>query len=126
MQFQISLPLRFRLLGENIWHDAWADSMSATEIVFRGGEVMEIGKTIHIRLVLPLPGIGRHGGTIVSKATVMQSWPLSTHPVQAIIAAALKRPRLFRSGSDNRSDQGAVRAGNNRKRAGLQPREKPV
>jgi predicted metalloprotease len=115
IQFQVSLPMRFRIRGERAWHDAWADSMSAAEIIFRGDEVMEIGETLDIRLGLPQPGIGRHGGTIVSKAKVTQSWRLSEKPEQAFIAAALSGPRLIRFGLDNGSDEPDFGVGKNRK-----------
>src|SRR5215469_10814924 len=93
MQFQISLPMRFRVRGDRVWRDAWVDSMSPTEIVFRGDEVLEIGKTLDIRLVLPQRGIGRQGGTIVSKARVTQTWRLPEKPRQAFVAASLTGPR---------------------------------
>lgn len=96
LRFQIHLPMRFRILGERIWHDAWADSMSLTSIVFRGDEMMEIGKTLDIRLMLPRPEGRRSGGTIVSRARVIRSSPLSEASGQAIISAALASPRLLR------------------------------
>jgi hypothetical protein len=105
MQFQISLPMRFRIRGEKVWHEAWADSMSVSEIVFRGDKVIEIGRILDVRLVLPQPGTGRRGGTIVSKAKVMQSWPGSENPDQAFTVAALAGPRLLRFSPETRSDE---------------------
>lgn len=102
MQFHISLPMRFRILGERVWHDAWANSMSSTEIVFHGEESMEIGKTLDIRVSLPQQsGSGRRGGTIVSKAKVTRSLPLSQNSQQSLIAAALTGARLLRSNPEN-------------------------
>ena len=104
MQFHIGLPMRFRVRSEKLWREAWADRMSATEIVFRVDEVLEIGKTLDIRLVLPQPGIGRQGATIVSKARVTQSWQLPENPELAFVAASLTGPRLLRFAPENAVD----------------------
>jgi hypothetical protein len=116
MQFKISLPMRFRIRGQKVWQDAWVDSMSAAEIIFQGDVVMEIGKALDIRIVLPQPGIGRQGGTIVSKAKVTESRPLSEKPRQACIVARLSTPRLLRFGPDSSSNERAFGGGKNRKR----------
>jgi hypothetical protein len=77
--------------------------MSSTEIVFRGDEAMEIGKALDIRLVLPRPGNGRRGATIVSKAKVTRSWLVSETPEQAFTSAVLIGPRLLHFSPESRS-----------------------
>jgi hypothetical protein len=101
VQFKICLAMQFRILGENIWHDAWVDSMSLTALVFRRDEVIETGKTLDIRVILPELPSGRPGGTNLSKAKVTRSWTLPETPRQAFIATALIRPRLHRLSPGN-------------------------
>ena len=100
-QFQISLPMRFRIMGERVWREGCVDSMSLTAIVFRGEEEMEIGTAFDIRLVLPRVRSNRRGGTIVSRGKVTRSWPLSETPGQVFVAAALTGPRLLRFSPEN-------------------------
>lgn len=105
VQFRIALPMRFRIVGERAWHDAWTDSMSLTEIVFTGDDEMEIGKTLDVRVVLPQLGGGQYGGAIVSKAKVTRSWSVSQMPGQVFCAAALTGPRLLRLNPENRGSE---------------------
>ena len=95
-QFRISLPMRFRIQGERVWHHAWIDSMSLTEIIFRGDEVIEIGKTLDVRVLLPKFGGGRSRGTIASKAKITRSWSVSKARGQTFSAAVLTGSRLLR------------------------------
>jgi len=99
-RFQINLPMRYRLHGERVWRDGWVDNMSLTEILFSGTGMVDVGKSIDIRLVLLGRGGGR-GGTIVSKAKVTRSWPFLDLPGQAFIAATLINPRIVRFDSDS-------------------------
>lgn len=100
-RFQIGLPMRFRIAGERFWRDGWADTMSLTEIVFRGEDGVEIGKTIDIRLVLRRPSSRERGGTIVSKAKVTRSLPLPEMPGYTAMTAELNSPRLLRFNPEN-------------------------
>ena len=75
--------------------------MSLTDILFRGEDPVEVGKTVDLRLVLPGASKSHGGGAILSRATVTQSWVLDDRPGQAFIAALLINPRLVRFNPEN-------------------------
>ncbi|HEY3625674.1 MAG TPA: hypothetical protein VGL00_05305 [Terracidiphilus sp.] len=88
--------MKYHVVGERGWHDGRLDNMSLTDILFRGQSVVEAGKAIDLRLFLPGSTKSQRGGTILSRATVTQSWVLDDRPGQAFIAAVLINPRLVR------------------------------
>lgn len=96
MQYQINLPMQFRVPGEKPWHNAWIDSMSLREIIFKTEGALDPGKTLNIHLLLPQPRGGHYQGVIVAKATVTYSKPLSEPPGHVSILAALSSLRLLR------------------------------
>ncbi len=95
-RFRIDVPLQFRIRGEKKWREGWVDNVSLTDILFSGAEMVEAGKSIEIRLVLPGPRKGHRGGTIVSRAKVKRCWRLIDGVGRAMIAAGLNNPRLLR------------------------------
>lgn len=96
MQYQFSLPMQFRVSGEKVWHDAWTNSMSLKEIVFRADITLKVGKTVNIQLFLPSSRDGQCRGMIVSKAKVTRSWFVSEMPKHAFTVAALTSSRILR------------------------------
>ncbi len=100
-RFQLSLPLKYHVVGERGWHDGQSDNMSLTDILFRGEDPVEVGRTINLRVFLPRASKSQRGGAILSRATVTQSRVLDDRPGQAFIAAVLINPRLIRFNPEN-------------------------
>jgi hypothetical protein len=107
IRFQIDLPLKFHISGENIWREGWVDNMSSIDILFSGMEMVAPDKSIEIRLALPGARKGRRGATIVSRAKVTRCWRLVDGVGRAMIAAALESPRLLRCNTKSRGMQSA-------------------
>jgi hypothetical protein len=95
IRFQIGLPMRYRVSGESVWHDAKADSMSLTEIGFSGAEMPVVGQSIDVWVPLPHHK-GSLGATIVSKGKVTASQQAVESPERWFMTASLSKPRLLR------------------------------
>lgn len=96
----MGLPMKYHLIGEDVWHDGWLNSISSTDIAFSGTEGAEVDTLLEIRVPLPRPRKPERGGTIFSKARVTRSWTVSRGPKHWFILAALSSPRLLRSKSE--------------------------
>ena len=96
LRFQISMAIRYRILGEKIWREGRVENISMTGLLFSGTDVIESGTSIDIRLVLPGRRLGSLGGTIVSKGKVTRSLAARDTVRRALVAAALINPRLLR------------------------------
>jgi hypothetical protein len=96
IRFQLSLPLKYHVVGERGWHDGQLDNMSLIDIIFCGEDPVEAGKTVDLRLYLPRASKSQRGGAILSRATVTQSWSINDRPGKAFIAGVLINPRLVR------------------------------
>ncbi len=96
LRFQISTAMRYRIAGDKIWREGWVENISVTGMLFSTAELIEAGKSIDVRLVLPGKRLGGVGGTMVSKGRVVRSWPIRDTFHHALVATALVAPRLLR------------------------------
>ncbi len=94
-RFQVSSPMRFRIFGERLWRDGWVETMSLAELLFHTEQELEAGKSMDIRIMLPSPHEGPHGGIVVGHAKVLHSVRLPEMPGRVFVTASLSTPRLL-------------------------------
>lgn len=101
IRFQVNLPMRFRIFGEKVWREAWVETMSVTEILFRSSTDVGESKGMDIRITLPSPHSGAHGGTIVAKAKAVRCLPVSDLRGQFLTVASISGARLLHFAEDS-------------------------
>src|SRR5882724_2987706 len=52
-RFQLHLPLRYRRLGEKVWHDGKTENISRSGMLFQADEALQPHSQLEINLVLP-------------------------------------------------------------------------
>jgi len=52
-RFDLQLPLKYRLLGESVWHNGTTENMSRSGMLFRVEETIQPNAQLEINLVLP-------------------------------------------------------------------------
>jgi hypothetical protein len=95
IRFQVGLPMRFRIFGEKVWREGWVETMSVTEILFRSSREVAASQGMEIRIALPSPQSGAHGGIIVGKARVLRCFAMPEMQAQNLIVASISSPRLL-------------------------------
>lgn len=100
IRFHVSLPMRFRILGERVWREACAETVSISEVLFRTSTELEAGKGVDVRILLPSPQRGSRGGVIVGKGRVMRCFTVSDVPGEMFVTAVLSSLRLLHGGAE--------------------------
>jgi hypothetical protein len=95
IRFHVRLPMRFRMVGEQTWHEGWAETMSMGEILFRTNTALEAGKGLDIRVMLTTPQRSTGGGAIVGRAKVVRCFTVSDVPGTSFVTATLSSPHLL-------------------------------
>ena len=106
IRFQVNLPMRLRIFGERVWREAWIETMSVTEVLFRSSTDVGESRGMDIRITLPSPQSGAHGGTIVAKAKAVRCLPASDPHGQFLTVASISGARLLHFAEDRDSIKG--------------------
>jgi PAS domain S-box-containing protein len=72
-RFQLRLPLRYRRLGENDWHDGTTENISRSGMLFKTEEVVQPNSQLEINLVLPAEIAGLTATEVVCRGEVVRS-----------------------------------------------------
>lgn len=72
-RFQLHLPLRYRRLGEKIWHEGTTENISRSGMLFQADEVLQPNSQLEINLVLPAEIAGLSATEVVCRGEVVRT-----------------------------------------------------
>ena len=72
-RFQLHLPLKYRRLGENIWHDGTTENISRSGMLFQGDELLQPSVVLEINLVLPPEIAGLSATEVICRGEVVRT-----------------------------------------------------
>lgn len=72
-RFQLHLPLRYRRLGENTWHDGTTENISRSGMLFQAEELLQPSAMLEINLVLPAEIAGLSATEVVCRGEVVRT-----------------------------------------------------
>jgi PAS domain S-box-containing protein len=72
-RFQLHLPLRYRRLGEKIWHEGTTENISRSGMLFQADEVLQPSSQLEISLVLPAEIAGLSKTEVVCRGEVVRT-----------------------------------------------------
>jgi PAS domain S-box-containing protein len=71
-RFQLHLPLRYRRLGEKIWHEGTTENISRSGMLFQADEELQPSSQLEINLVLPAEIAGLSATEVVCRGEVVR------------------------------------------------------
>jgi len=72
-RFQLHLPLRYRRLGENDWHEGTTENISRSGMLFQADELLQPSAQLEINLVLPQEIAGLSETEVVCRGEVVRT-----------------------------------------------------
>ncbi len=72
-RFQLHLPLRYRRLGENKWHEGKTENISRSGMLFEADEILQPAAQLEINLVLPAEIAGLSATEVVCRGEVVRT-----------------------------------------------------
>ncbi|HKI24990.1 MAG TPA: ATP-binding protein [Candidatus Sulfotelmatobacter sp.] len=72
-RFHLHLPLRYRRLGENKWHEGKTENISRSGMLFQGDEILQPSSQLEINLVLPAEIAGLSSTEVVCRGEVVRT-----------------------------------------------------
>src|SRR5882762_5928827 len=97
-RFQLHLPLRYRRLGEENWHEGTTENISRSGLLFEAEELLQPSAQLEINLVLPAEIAGLSPTEVVCRGEVVRSVQPKGDAVTPALAAKILQYR-FQHGS---------------------------
>lgn len=72
-RFQLHLPLRYRRLGEKMWHEGTTENISRSGMLFHADEPLQPASQLEINLVLPAEIAGLSATEVVCRGEVVRT-----------------------------------------------------
>ena len=72
-RFQLHLPLRYRRLGETVWHEGKTQNISRSGLLFQADEALQPHSQLEINLVLPAEIAGVSATEVVCRGEVVRT-----------------------------------------------------
>jgi PAS domain S-box-containing protein len=72
-RFQLHLPLRYRRLGEEVWHEGTTENISRSGMLFQADEMLQPSSQLEINLVLPAEIAGLSATEVVCRGEVVRT-----------------------------------------------------
>jgi len=72
-RFQLRLPLRYRRLGEQQWHEGKTENISRSGLLFQADEALQPNSQLEISLVLPAEIAGLSATEVVCRGEVVRT-----------------------------------------------------
>lgn len=88
-RFNLHLPLKYRLLGEDSWRQGTTENISRSGMLFRAEEAIPASAQLEINLVLPAEIAGLAAAEVVCKGEVVRSVSLDSSTVTPALAAKI-------------------------------------
>jgi len=73
-RFNLQLPLRYRLVGDNAWREGTTENISRSGMLFRAEEAIPTNVQLEINLVLPAEIAGLSAAAVVSRGEIVRAW----------------------------------------------------
>src|SRR5260370_33996250 len=100
-RFNLQLPLKYRLLGENVWRNGTTENISRSGMLFRVEETIQPNAQLEINLVLPAELAGLFTAEVICHSAVVRTVELEQPTVGPALAARILRYQ-FPPGSQQR------------------------
>jgi PAS domain S-box-containing protein len=97
-RFQLHLPLRYRRLGEENWHEGTTENISRSGLLFEAEELLQPSAQLEINLVLPAEIAGLSPTEVVCRGEVVRNVQPKGDAVSPALAAKILQYR-FQHGS---------------------------
>jgi PAS domain S-box-containing protein len=88
-RFNLHLPLKYRLLGEDDWRDGTTENISRSGLLFRGEEAVATNAQVEINLVLPAEIAGLSAAEVVCRGEVVRTVAAESSTVNPALAAKI-------------------------------------
>ena len=88
-RFNLHLPLKYRLLGEDDWRDGTTENISRSGLLFRGEEAIATNTQVEINLVLPAEIAGLSAAEVVCRGEVVRTVQPESSTVNPALAAKI-------------------------------------
>lgn len=88
-RFQLRLPLRYRRLGENAWHQGTTENISRSGMLFKADEVLQPSAQVEINLVLPAELAGLSATEVVCRGEVVRTIAPTEESLSPALAARI-------------------------------------
>jgi PAS domain S-box-containing protein len=88
-RFNLHLPLKYRLVGENDWREGTTENISRSGLLFRAEETVSPNAQLEINLVLPAEIAGLASAEVVCRGEVVRTVEEGTSEVHPALAAKI-------------------------------------
>jgi len=88
-RFHLHLPLRYRRLGEQNWHDGTTENISRSGMLFQADELLQPSAQLEINLVLPAEIAGLSATEVVCRGEVVRTVTPNGGTVHPALAARI-------------------------------------
>jgi len=89
-RFAIQMPLRYRAMGEIVWHAGSTENISRSGVLFQAEELMEVNTPLDMSFALPAEIGGEGGAQVLCRGRVVRTvLPLTTDALPALAARIL-------------------------------------
>jgi CheY-like chemotaxis protein len=88
-RFHLHLPLRYRRLGEQNWHDGTTENISRSGMLFQADELLQPSAQLEINLVLPAEIAGLSATEVVCRGEVVRTVQPNGGTVNPALAARI-------------------------------------
>jgi PAS domain S-box-containing protein len=88
-RFQLHLPLRYRRLGENVWHEGTTENISRSGMLFQADELLQPSAQLEINLVLPQEIAGLSATEVVCRGEVVRTVEHAGNGLSPALAARI-------------------------------------
>ena len=97
-RFNLQLPLKYRLVGENDWRKGTTENISRSGMLFRAEEMIPTNAQLEIYLVLPAEIAGLSAAEVVCRGEIVRSMKAEQPTMHPALAAKILQYR-FQHGS---------------------------
>ena len=88
-RFDLHLPLKYRLVGEQNWRQGTTENISRSGMLFRAEEAIPTNAQLEINLVLPAEIAGLSAAEVVCRGEIVRTSSSETAAVHPALAAKI-------------------------------------
>jgi PAS domain S-box-containing protein len=88
-RFKLHLPLRYRRVGEKLWHEGTTENISRSGMLFKSEEVLQPSSQLEINLVLPAEIAGLSATEVVCRGEVVRTVEANGTTLSPALAARI-------------------------------------
>src|SRR5207244_380905 len=88
-RFNLQLPLRYRLVGDNAWREGTTENISRSGMLFRAEEVIPTNVQLEINLVLPAEIAGLSAAEVVCRGEIVRAMQPEQPTMSPAVAAKI-------------------------------------